>query len=69
MAWNRNPYSFGDRTLEKDQFDRKLAENQYQYRRSQGEHEDQFDNTFGEGQYRYRRSQGELRINLLKPMI
>ena len=71
MAWNRNPYSFGDRALEKDRFDRKLAENQrqfdntfgegqYQYRRSQGELEDQFDNTFGEGQYRYRRSQGEL---------
>ena len=71
MAWNRNPYSFGDRTLEKDRFDRSLAEKQrqfddthregqYQYRRSQGELEDQFDNTFGEGQYRYRRSQGEL---------
>ena len=71
MAYNRNPYSFGDRTLEKDRFDRSLAEKQrqfddthregqYQYRRSQGELEDQFDNTFGEGQYRYRRSQGEL---------
>jgi len=71
MAWNRNPYSFGDRTLEKDRFDRSLAEKQrqfddthregqYQYRRSQGELEDQFDNTFGEGQYRYRRSQGEV---------